>query len=91
MGTLTLSQFKAEAEWTDDPAADYPGYGFDDREVGAGMVYTGPDGGFALIIEAVDTLDDRYMVELFGDDFAGTLADCEAELWHAARNEGVFK
>jgi len=75
--------------WSDTPDRDYPGY-LDDTDA-AGMVYTGPDGGFALFIRAINTLRDKYEVDLFGDDYRGTLADCEAELWHAARVEGVIK
>ena len=85
----TLSKFRASGVWSDTPADDFPGHGF--SEYRAGMVYGDEDGNGCLLIQAIDTLADKYIVELFGDDFAGTIADCEAELWHAARVEGVIK
>lgn len=86
----TLSQFRASGMWSDTPADDFPGHGFSDYR--AGMVYAGNEEHDAcLLIQALDTLADKYEVELFGVSFAGTIADCEAELWHAARVEGVIK
>lgn len=32
----------------------------------------------------------RCVVDLFGGEFEGKQSDCEAELWHACINEGVF-
>lgn len=86
----TLSEFRASGCWSDTPADDFPGHGFSDYR--AGMVYGGnADKDACLLIQAIDTLADKYAVELFGDDFVGGLANCEAELWHAARVEGVIK
>ncbi len=90
MNRPTLSDFCATLEWSDDPERDFPGNGYGDACKGAGWLFLN---GSLLIEQQVPAMRGCpavFHVELFGDDFSGSLADCEAEFWHAALNDGVF-
>lgn len=69
------------------------GYGWEDMydEPTHGFIYNGG----TLFIEQLhgDRFDlyGEYFVELFGDDWRGSLTECEAELYAAAHREGVWK
>lgn len=72
------------------------GYGYEDQydKGTSGFLYNGDN----LFIQQISPLefgaldtDGEYLVELFGDDYRGTLANCEVELYAAAKREGVLE
>ncbi len=72
------------------------GYGYEDQfdKGTSGFLYNGDN----LFIQQVSPLnfgesitDGDYHVELFGDDFRGSLSDCEVELYAAATRERVLE
>ena len=91
MNQTTLSDFRADRVWSADPGRDFPGNGYDDNDNGPGYLYASG----SLLIELQHGLIDQsktavFHVELFGDDFSGTLRDCEEQLWQAALGEGML-
>lgn len=85
---MNLSKFRAGRTWSDNPERDAPGHGYGDGDNLPGYLYHAG----ALYIQRCNSNPDglEFHVELFGADHVGTLADCEAELWHAATVEGVL-
>ncbi len=90
-----LEWFKSTRDWTNDPATDMThGENYED-EFGnvRGYMYAGS----ALLISLVEpkrmrdnATGPQFHVELFGTDHIGTLDECEAMLYEAAKSEGFW-
>lgn len=82
MSRVTFTQFRNTATTVEDISQhqNYSGY-----DKASGLFYC--DERFFIASRG----NDVWHVELFGDDFRGSLQDCEAELWMAALNEKVLE
>ncbi len=89
MPALTIDQFRD----TRAPCADLSKTADDDcRPPAPGYLYL--NGRLTIEQTHYRNQDESracFHVELFGDDFAGTLEDCEAELHAAALDNGIFE
>ena len=82
---IKLSEFTATRRYTKDLGEymDAESLGFDLPV--PGWIYGPTVGDYPWHI--IDNGDGTCEVCLWGDGFGGTLADCEAELWHACMQE----
>jgi len=91
---VNLKDFRLSREKTEDVTAEeHEGYGYEDQYPPGtvGYLYNGGNLFIELVKPGACESADQYHTELFGADYFGTLADCEAELWHAALCEGVVE
>ena len=87
-GRMTFAKFKATRQAHDDLVRANDDW--DGMYEGAGTTYCQNSLCIELVKRGPCSSADHYTVQLFGDDYFGTLDDCEAELWAAATAEGIF-